>query len=57
MEYSFFFFLLFILLIKSRTTHIDVQTKPPVEILRCRRPVHINIDMMFPERAKSTPSY
>lgn len=30
-----FLFVLFILLIKTSTTHINVQTKPPVEILRC----------------------
>lgn len=37
------FFLLFIHLIKSSTAHIDVQTKPPVLMLRCLRPVHINM--------------
>jgi len=41
MEYCSF--LLFILLIKSSAAHIDVQTKPPVLILRCRRPEHINM--------------
>lgn len=42
MEYCTFF-LLFILLIKSSAAHIDVQTKTPVLILKCRRPVHINM--------------
>lgn len=42
MEYCKFF-LLFTLLIKSSTAHIDVQTKPPVLILRRLRPVHINM--------------
>lgn len=46
MEYCtifYFFFLLFVLLIKSGTAHIDVQTKPPVLIPRCPHPVHINM--------------
>lgn len=38
-----YIFLLFTLLIKSSTAHIDVQTKPPVLILRRLRPVHINM--------------
>lgn len=50
-------FLLFILLIKSSTTHINVQTKPPVELLRCWRPVHININTIFPECSKLTLSH
>lgn len=54
---SLFFFGLFILLIESSTTHIDEQTEPPVEIVRRRRPAHINIDMTFSELAKSTQSY
>lgn len=49
-------FLLLILLIKSRATHINEQTKPPVELLRCWRPVHININKIFPECLKSTAS-
>lgn len=47
-------FLLFILLIKSRAIHINVQTKPPVELLRSWRPVHININKILPECSKST---
>lgn len=50
-------FLLFILLIKLSTTHINVQTTPPVELQRCWRPVHININKIFPERSKSTLSH
>lgn len=49
-------FLLFILLIKSSTTHINVQTTPPVELHRCWRPLHININTIFPERSESTLS-
>lgn len=43
MQYCTFLFLLFTLLIKSSTAHIDVQTQPPVLAVRCLCPVHINM--------------